>query len=279
MQHHPIGSFDWKRIIKRAELPRTTKLIASFLGDFANADGSNAHPGVLLLAEMAGVTDRTVKTHLKVLREAGLIEKTKHSRMLGQADVYRLTVPAADHAPVPMRLDPDGERLDTALKATTSAPDALELVDNPVDKAVDNRSDRASETGSYVKVDAALGEAGRRSKGSQLHPTNQTNPYQPFSGLPQATNSLAAAAAAGDPGRGRGGLETDEAEYRAAHEILMSLADIEPHMTVAIAELAAAGFTDPTNRQLVIRAADIVTRPSVPDRPASSPDAAAGRLG
>ncbi|WP_194895231.1 hypothetical protein [Catenulispora pinisilvae] len=45
MQHHPIGSFDWKRIVKRAELPRTTKLIAGFLGDFANVDGTGVRPG------------------------------------------------------------------------------------------------------------------------------------------------------------------------------------------------------------------------------------------
>ena len=31
MQHLPIGSFDWKRIVKRAELPRTTKLFAEFM--------------------------------------------------------------------------------------------------------------------------------------------------------------------------------------------------------------------------------------------------------
>lgn len=53
MQHHPIGSFDWKRIVKRAELPRTTKLIAGFMGDFANADGTGVRPGVELLAKMA----------------------------------------------------------------------------------------------------------------------------------------------------------------------------------------------------------------------------------
>ena len=268
MQHHPIDSFDWKRIIKRAELPRTTKLIAGFLGDFADRDGSNVRPGVVLLAEMAGVTERTVKTHLKVLREAGLIEKTRHSRMLGQADVYRLTIPGVDHAPVPMRLDPDGERLDATLpEATGPTPNAVESVDNTVDEPVDNPSDGTPATGSYVKPDAALGEAGRRSRGSQLHPTNQTNHYQPFSGLPQATNSLAAAPTTdhGEADAGRG-FDPDDADYAAAHEILMCLPDGEPHWTVALAELAAAGIADPTNRQLVVRAADVATRPHVPDQ-------------
>jgi DNA-binding MarR family transcriptional regulator len=66
--------------VKRAELPRTTKLIAEFLGDFANADGTEVRPGVEPLAKMAGVSTRTVKTHLKTLRGTGLIERTKHSR-------------------------------------------------------------------------------------------------------------------------------------------------------------------------------------------------------
>ena len=273
MQHHPIGSFDWKRIIKRAELPRTTKLIASFLGDFANLDGSNAHPGVLLLAQMAGVTDRTVKTHLKVLREAGLIEKTKHSRMLGQADVYCLTVPAADHAPVPMRLDPDGERLDTVLKATVAVTDAAE----PVDNAVDNCSERASETGSYMKLDAVLSEAGRRSRGSWLHPTNQTNHYQPFPGLPQASNSPAADPANDHGGlEAKGGCEPNEAESTAARELLNLVPDIGPVMVTACAELAAIGIIDPEVRQVVVRAAGIATRPGITDEHWPQPSSAAG---
>jgi hypothetical protein len=35
--------------------------------------------------------------------------------------------------------------------------------------------------------------------------------------------------------------------------------------TVAIAELHAAGSADPSPRQIALRAADIVTRPAVPD--------------
>ncbi|WP_194925808.1 helix-turn-helix domain-containing protein [Catenulispora pinisilvae] len=284
MQHHPIGSFDWRRIIKRAELPRTTKLIAEFLSDFADADGSNAHPGVKLLASMAGVTERTVVTHLKRLREAGLIEKTKHSRMLESADVYQLTVPGADHAPIVMRLDPNGARIPVAPERT--AHDALELVDNSVDNPVDNRSEGHSTDSSYMKPGAALSETGRSSRRSWLHPTNQTNLHQPISGLPQVGNSLGAVDE-GDQGNesARGGFEPDDGEYAAANEILMSLGDIEPFMTEAIAELAAAGIADPTVRQIAVRAADFATRPAIPDpgsaqhaRPGHAHDSAAPQL-
>jgi hypothetical protein len=68
---------------------------------------------------MGGVSTRTVKTHLKVLRETGLIEKTKHSRILGQAD----------------------ERLDASPPAAGATPSApAEAVDNIVDCAVENPS-------------------------------------------------------------------------------------------------------------------------------------------
>ena len=268
MQHHPIGSFDWKRIVKRAELHRTTKLIAGFLGDFANSDGTEVRPGVELLADMAGVTTRTVKTHMKVLREAGLIEKTKHSRARGLADVYRLTVPGVDHAPVLMRLDPDYDRLDTAPSAVSVTSTATDMpVDNPVDEVVENLPAEAVPAEPYVKPGAALGETGRRSRGSRLHPSIQTNHYQPQTGSPQPGTSLEAVPTTGqgEP-MARGGFEPDEDEFTAARQILMLVPDLADQcIAVANAELAAVGITEPTIRQTVTRAADIATRPAVPD--------------
>jgi hypothetical protein len=270
MQHRPIGSFDWKRIVKRAELPRTTKLIAEFLGDFANADGTEVRPGVELLAKMAGVSTRTVKTHLKTLRESGLIEKTKHSRALGQADEYRLTVPGPDHAPVPMRLNPDYVRIEVPAAAAHEPPGAVDnqfdSVDGSVDSPVDNRSSGPLATDAYVKLDAALGETGRTSRGSGLHPSIQTNHFRPSTGSPQVGNSLGAVHTA-DQGElmAKGRFEPSAEDYAAAYEVLILLLDPVPLNTVAIAELHAAGFADPTVRQIAVRAADIATRPAVPD--------------
>jgi len=263
MQHHSIGSFDWKRIVKRAELPRTTKLIAGFLGDFANADGTDVRPGIELLADMAGVSDRTVKTHMKVLRDIGLIEKTKHSRARGLADVYRLTVPGVDHAPVPMRLAPDYERLDAVMGAdsVTSLPTA-----EPVDNTVDNGSAEPAPVDLYVKPGAALSETGRRSRGSGLHPSIQTNHYQPSTASPQVGTSLRTVHTSDQSeAMTRSGFEPTGEEYAAAYEILICLADTEPFNTVAIAELHAAGITDPSPRQIAVRAADVATRPAIPD--------------
>ena len=63
----------------------------------------------------------------------------------------------------------------------------------------------------------------------------------------------------------RNGSEPSEAEYATAFEILILLPDTEPLNTMALAELHAAGIADPTARQIAVRAADIVTRPAVPD--------------
>lgn len=65
----------------------------------------------------------------------------------------------------------------------------------------------------------------------------------------------------------RDGSEPSAEEYAAVYEILMLLLDTEPLNTVAIAELQAAGFADPSPRQIAVRAADIATRPAVPDKP------------
>ena len=51
-----------------------------------------------------------------------------------------------------------------------------------------------------------------------------------------------------------------------------------PLNTVAIAELHAAGIADPTARQIAVRAADIATRPAVPDEnPAQAASGAVAR--
>ena len=70
-----------------------------------------------------------------------------------------------------------------------------------------------------------------------------------------------------DQGESMTGSESEPSpeEYAAAYEILILLPDTEPLNTVAIPELHAAGIADPAVRQIAVRAADIATRPAVPD--------------
>ncbi|GAA2018662.1 hypothetical protein GCM10009839_13570 [Catenulispora yoronensis] len=288
MQHHPIGTFDWQHKVAKADLPLTTKAVAMFLAHFANADGSRVHPGEKKLAKILDLTERAVRSHLAKLREIGLIERVEHGQW---ADVYQLTLPGGAVDTVPMRMDKNWQMLKPAVpkrrRAATGTPDPVdEHVNDVVDRAVDNAGDRKPGSGSedsgaqgHRKPGAAVPETGSASTGTPVPPTNPTNPHQPISGLPQVATSLDAV---GEDDQGEvlasGGFEPDEAEYAAANEILMALGGkVEPFMTEAIAELAAAGIADPSARQIAVRAADFATRPAVPD-PGSVHRVRSGRL-
>lgn len=69
--------------------------VAARLAEYANKDGSNAHPGAERLAVDCCTSAKTVRRALAWLIENGWLS-TSHrgNRRLGHADVYQLTVPA-----------------------------------------------------------------------------------------------------------------------------------------------------------------------------------------
>ncbi|WP_194912844.1 hypothetical protein [Catenulispora rubra] len=167
-----------------------------------------------------------------------------------------------------MRLDSDYVCIETAAPAAEhpeAVDNSFDSVGVSVDEAVDNRSSEPLGTDAYVKLDAAISENGRPSRGSGLHPSIQTNHYQPSTVVTPAGYLTFGAVHITDQceSMARIGFEPSAEEYAAAYEIL--LLDIEPLNTVTIAELHAAGIADPTARQIAVRAADITTRPTVPD--------------
>lgn len=88
--------FDWHRAIARSGLPQITKLIAYALWDFSDQNGTNAHPGNPLLAEITGFSVVTVKRHMGALRAAQWITRVTRSNAHPDrkwADVYNLTIP------------------------------------------------------------------------------------------------------------------------------------------------------------------------------------------
>jgi hypothetical protein len=88
--------FDWHRAIARSGLPQITKLIAYALWDFSDQNGTNAHPGNPLLAEITGFSVVTVKRHMGALRAAQWITRVTRSNSHPDrkwADVYNLTIP------------------------------------------------------------------------------------------------------------------------------------------------------------------------------------------
>lgn len=124
----PLGRFDWERLLSACTLPRTTKLVGLLLAMYANADGSNAHPGRRRLAAWSQMTERAIEQHLTTLRNLGLIERIEKghgNRFYRRADCYRLTVPVDLHDRVTLIPDPALPALD-ANAGSGSSP-----VDNP----------------------------------------------------------------------------------------------------------------------------------------------------
>lgn len=78
----------------KTALSPSQKLVLLMLETFADyQDGTNAHPGIQVLAEMCGLTTNAVGTALRRGRLLGLIERTDvANRGGGKADVYRLVL-------------------------------------------------------------------------------------------------------------------------------------------------------------------------------------------
>jgi hypothetical protein len=92
-----VGRFDWERVIRGRLQPRYYA-VALMLATFANRNGTNAHPGEMLMARALRVSTRTVRHALGQLDAHGWITRThqggKAGSRRGLADVYRLSLPA-----------------------------------------------------------------------------------------------------------------------------------------------------------------------------------------
>jgi hypothetical protein len=92
--HAPKDRHEWVRIVRRARLGSTTTFVALMLSTYGNADGTRIFPGEQILAAVCELSDRSVRSSLKRLRDIGLIERVRQGNpRRGLADEYRLTVP------------------------------------------------------------------------------------------------------------------------------------------------------------------------------------------
>lgn len=91
------GRYEWERIVRRCELPSTTKLVAMMAASYANTDGSRIFPGTARLAAVCSLSERAVRAALGNLRDVGLLVRDVKGGMRGTkayADVYHLAIPA-----------------------------------------------------------------------------------------------------------------------------------------------------------------------------------------
>lgn len=90
-----IARYDWQAVIRRSNLTTLTKGFAFIMASYSSPDGSDIFPGNDRLANVTSMADSTVRKHLKILRDAGLIARvTAANRRRGLSDEYRLTVPS-----------------------------------------------------------------------------------------------------------------------------------------------------------------------------------------
>lgn len=90
-----FNSAAWRRRViamPKGDLSPSQKLVLLMLETFADyRDGTNAHPGIQVLADMCGLTTNAVGPALRHGRDLNLIERTEvANRGGGKADVYRL---------------------------------------------------------------------------------------------------------------------------------------------------------------------------------------------
>jgi hypothetical protein len=88
--------FEWPRQLLKSPLHDTTKLVGLALWTYTDAACRGAHPGHLKLSKDLGKSERTIKTHMGILRDQGWIVRTskpnKNPNRLW-ADIYALALP------------------------------------------------------------------------------------------------------------------------------------------------------------------------------------------
>ncbi|MDJ0413824.1 hypothetical protein [Rhodococcus opacus] len=105
--------YAWRRLVVRdPDLSDATRRVLLELESYADPDGTNAHPGIMRIAEQLRtptgkaqhVSERTVRTALATGVDRGFIELTRKApRGRGNrfSDVYRLTFPLECETGIP----------------------------------------------------------------------------------------------------------------------------------------------------------------------------------
>lgn len=251
MQLNGADPYAWRRIVRRARLGSSVKLVAYALADYANPDGTRIHPGNERLVAVTELGDKTVRRALSALRDYGLIDRVVEGSKAGRraiADEYRLTFPDDLMDRVPM-LPPD-EKPGSPVTVTCDEP--VDNAGSPVTvtghKSPDEPGTPVNDLRSPVTDTRNTGHGDRPPNHAPNHLSpnqldNNFSDQQPeVEGAPHAT--------AEDE---KTDLESGEEEkdYRAANAILGRLPDLGAEfMTKAQAECPEENL-----RRLVITAA------------------------
>lgn len=164
-------------------IPKETKTFGLLLATYAAADGTRIHPGEEVLARDAGVSERTVRTHLKRLREEYyLIERTSRGsdagRRGGWSDEYRLVIPDDITDRVEL-VEPRPSRRRREAPAGVQPKLPIQPVDNQQNTGsplpVDNPEDRKPTSGDKAETP----EIQRRNTGSSASKDRKSSVERP----------------------------------------------------------------------------------------------------
>ena len=102
------GALALMRAIREADIgPPVRKLVAFVLASYANVDGGGIRPGLKTVARLCGRDLRTVRRHVSVLQEQGVLVQTEPPRRHEPA-VYKMDLETLlDQTPVPALDDQD----------------------------------------------------------------------------------------------------------------------------------------------------------------------------
>lgn len=94
----PCTRFEWERIVRRCQIQQQTKLVGFVLAQYGDVHGRGIRPGTDRLAAVCGMSERTVRRHLQVLRDLALILRVRNGGGRGErgpdAAEWRLIVPS-----------------------------------------------------------------------------------------------------------------------------------------------------------------------------------------
>lgn len=265
-----VGTFEFNQLLRRAELPPMTKLVAFAYASYASPDGDRIWPGERRVADELDLTERAVRGHVGALRACGLLTRVRaHSP--GRAAEYLLSWPL-DGDRVPMRLDPDGRRMSPRVVHHRNPRSGVEAVENPEHRNPDSGV-ASAEPAPHRNPDSGNALSPERVSTHTGTPVPDT-PEPPFrsvtrvtkegpntSGSPKATVSRGAENGHPpnqiDPSLQPPPNPTAEA-YAEARDALISLPDFGGEfMALATKQYAAEGWLSVSYAVLTVRAAQL----------------------
>jgi biotin operon repressor len=133
--------FKYLKALRGRGLDSSTHHVLVAVLNYANAQGENAHPGEKKLADDTGMSQRSVRRHLKWLTENGYLIKGKrgHGKGAGveaRATVYAVVLPdhwaESSEQPTGQNAQPTGQNVWTYRTKWVDLPDTTVPLSGPV---------------------------------------------------------------------------------------------------------------------------------------------------